>query len=125
MTAAALSQLGISKIITLTSTYDHRVIQGAESGLFLAKIHEYLIGKNDFYDEIFRDLEINYAPLRWAEDYNPSLFGSDHIREQTIKQAKVLELINAYRTRGHLLADIDPLNMTSHTPPNSIWRISV
>jgi 2-oxoglutarate dehydrogenase E1 component len=114
MTAAALSQLGISKVITLTSTYDHRVIQGAESGLFLAKIHEYLIGKNDFYDEIFRDLEINYAPLRWAEDYNPSLFGSDHIREQTIKQAKVLELINAYRTRGHLLADIDPLNMTSH-----------
>jgi 2-oxoglutarate decarboxylase len=114
MTAAALSQLGISKVVTLTSTYDHRVIQGAESGLFLAKIHEFLIGKNNFYDEIFKDLEINYAPLRWAEDYNPSLFGSDHIREQTIKQAKVLELITAYRTRGHLLADIDPLNMTSH-----------
>ncbi|HEX8287042.1 MAG TPA: multifunctional oxoglutarate decarboxylase/oxoglutarate dehydrogenase thiamine pyrophosphate-binding subunit/dihydrolipoyllysine-residue succinyltransferase subunit [Pyrinomonadaceae bacterium] len=114
MTAAALSQLGISKIVTLTSTYDHRVIQGAESGLFLAKIHEFLIGKNEFYDEIFRDLEINYAPLRWAEDYNPSLFGSDHLREQTVKQAKVLELINAYRTRGHLLADIDPLNMTAH-----------
>ena len=41
MTAAVLSQLGISKILTLTSTYDHRLIQGAESGLFLAKIHEY------------------------------------------------------------------------------------
>ncbi len=114
MTAAALSQLGISKTITLTSTYDHRVIQGAESGLFLAKIHEFIIGQHGFYDEIFRDLEINYPPLRWAEDYNPSIFGGDHFREQTEKQAKVLELINAYRIRGHLLADIDPLNMTAH-----------
>ncbi len=114
MTDGALSQIGISKVVTLTSTYDHRVIQGAESGLFLAKIHEFLVGKDDFYDEIFADLEINYSPLRWAQDYNPSLFGGDHFREQTVKQAKVLELINAYRIRGHLLADIDPLNMTSH-----------
>nr|MDQ3323847.1 2-oxo acid dehydrogenase subunit E2 [Acidobacteriota bacterium] len=114
MTDGALSQIGISKTVTLTSTYDHRVIQGAESGLFLAKIHEFLVGKHEFYDEIFGDLEINYSPLRWAQDYNPSLFGGDYLREQTIKQAKVLELINAYRTRGHLLADIDPLNMTSH-----------
>ncbi len=114
MTSAALSQIGISKIITISSTYDHRVIQGAESGLFLAKIHEYLIGKHDFYDEIFSDLEIKYSPLRWAEDTNPSVFGGDQIREQTIKQAKVLEFINAYRIRGHLLADIDPLNMMNH-----------
>ncbi len=114
MTAGALSQLGISKVLTLTSTYDHRVIQGAESGLFLAKIHEFLIGQHNFYDEIFKNLEISFPPLRWAEDYNPSLFGGDHFREQTEKQANVLQLINAYRTRGHLLADIDPLNMTSH-----------
>jgi 2-oxoglutarate dehydrogenase E1 component len=114
MTAAALSQIGISKIVTVSSTYDHRVIQGAESGLFLAKIHEYLIGKHDFYDEIFNDLDIKYSPLRWAEDFNPSIFGGDHLREQTVKQAKVIELINAYRIRGHLLADIDPLNMTRH-----------
>lgn len=114
MTAAALSQLGISKIITLTNTYDHRVIQGAESGLFLARIHELLIGKHGFYDEIFRDLEIGYPPMRWAEDFNPSLLGGDRFSEQTEKQANVLQLINAYRTRGHLLADIDPLNMTRH-----------
>lgn len=114
MTPAALSQLGISKTITLTSTYDHRVIQGAESGLFLAKIHEFLIGKHGFYDEIFSDLEINYPPLRWAQDYNPSLLGGDRFNEQAEKQANVLQLINAYRIRGHLLADIDPLNMTSH-----------
>ncbi|MGC2238874.1 MAG: multifunctional oxoglutarate decarboxylase/oxoglutarate dehydrogenase thiamine pyrophosphate-binding subunit/dihydrolipoyllysine-residue succinyltransferase subunit [Pyrinomonadaceae bacterium] len=114
MTAAALSQLGISKTITLTSTYDHRVIQGAESGLFLAKIHEYIIGQHDFYNEIFSDLELNYPPLRWAVDYNPALFGGDASRAQVEKQANVLQLIDAYRNRGHLLADIDPLNMTPH-----------
>ncbi len=114
MTVGALSQLGISRTVTLTSTYDHRVIQGAESGLFLAKIHEFIIGQHDFYGEIFADLEINYPPMRWAEDYNPSFFGSDRANEQAEKQANVLQLINAYRIRGHLLADIDPLNMTSH-----------
>ena len=114
MTAGALSQLGISKTITLTSTYDHRVIQGAESGLFLARIHEFLLGQHGFYNAIFSDLEINVPPLRWAEDYNPSLLGGDRFTEQAEKQANVLQLINAYRIRGHLLADIDPLNMTSH-----------
>lgn len=114
MTAGALSMLGISKIITITSTYDHRVIQGAESGLFLAKMHEFIVGQQNFYEEIFADLGINYPPMRWAQDYNPSLFGSDRASEQAEKQANVLQLINAYRIRGHLLADIDPLNMTSH-----------
>lgn len=112
MTAPALSAIGISKIVTLTSTYDHRVIQGAESGLFLAKIDEFIRGHHGFYNAIFTDLQINYAPLRWAEDTNPSLFGGE--QEQIEKQANVLQLINAYRIRGHLLADIDPLNMTSH-----------
>ena len=114
MTAAALSQIGISKTVTITSTYDHRVIQGAESGLFLARIHEFLKGQYNFYDQIFADLEIKYPPLRWAEDFNPSLFGGDRIAEQIEKQANVLQLINLYRVRGHLLADIDPLNMVSH-----------
>ncbi len=114
MTPAVLSQLGISKIITLTSTYDHRVIQGAESGLFLAKVHEFLVGDHNFYDDIFHSLDINYPPLRKAVDHNPTLLGSDRFAEQVEKQANVLQLINAYRVRGHLLADIDPLNMTSH-----------
>ncbi len=117
MTSAALSQLGISKVLTVTSTYDHRIIQGAESGLLLAKIHEFLVGKEYFYDKIFKDIEINYPPMRWAEDYNPSLFGGNQLAEQAEKQANVLQLINAYRIRGHLLADIDPLNMTSQHVP--------
>ncbi|HZH35397.1 MAG TPA: 2-oxo acid dehydrogenase subunit E2, partial [Pyrinomonadaceae bacterium] len=111
MTDAALSQLGISKVINISSTYDHRIVQGAESGLFLAHIHQLLLGQHNFYDDVFRDLTIHFAPYRWAKDFNPSLFGADHAREQTVKQAKVLELINAYRTRGHLLADIDPLDL--------------
>lgn len=114
MAPASLSQLGISKTVTLTSTYDHRVIQGAESGLFLARIGEFLVGKHAFYDAIFGDLEINYPPMRWAEDNNPSLFGGDRSAEQSEKQANVLQLIHAYRVRGHLLADIDPLKMLTH-----------
>jgi 2-oxoglutarate dehydrogenase E1 component len=117
MSNAGLSLLGISKIMTITSTYDHRVIQGAESGMFLAYIHQCLVGDHSFYDEIFESLEITFPPLRWAEDFNPSLFGGDHTRLQTIKQAKVLQLITEFRIRGHLLADIDPLNMTNHYSP--------
>ncbi len=112
MTDAALSSIGISKTLTVTSTYDHRVIQGAESGMFLAQIHEFLTGNHNFYDDVFKDLGINYPPLRWAKDNNPSLFGGES--EQVEKQANVLQLINAYRVAGHLLADIDPLNLIPH-----------
>ncbi|HVG31029.1 MAG TPA: multifunctional oxoglutarate decarboxylase/oxoglutarate dehydrogenase thiamine pyrophosphate-binding subunit/dihydrolipoyllysine-residue succinyltransferase subunit [Pyrinomonadaceae bacterium] len=111
MTPAALSQLGISKTMNLSSTYDHRVIQGAESGAFLAHVHELLLGSHEFYDRIFRDLEIPHPPMRWSQDRNPALFGGEGgARERVEKQARVLELINAYRVRGHLVADIDPLH---------------
>jgi len=119
MAPESLSQLGISKAMTISSTYDHRVIQGAESGAFLARVHELLAGEHRFYDDIFADLEIAYPPMRWAIDHNPALLGGgDQARAQTIKQARVLELINAYRVRGHLIADIDPLHaMPLHHHP--------
>lgn len=132
MTDVALSQLGISKVLTITSTYDHRIIQGAESGLFLAHIHELLLGKHNFYDEIFADLGITYKPLRWSVDVNPLLSGVDRERQEIKKQAAIFEWINAYRVRGHLIADIDPLNMlTMHEHPEldietyglSIWDL--
>ncbi|MDT7808588.1 MAG: multifunctional 2-oxoglutarate metabolism enzyme [Acidobacteriota bacterium] len=110
MTTQALSLLGISKIVNVSSTYDHRVIQGAESGAFLAYVHELLLGEYDFYIHIFRSLGIAHQPMRWATDFNPALLGGDRTREQIVKQARVLELINAYRVRGHLVADIDPLH---------------
>jgi 2-oxoglutarate decarboxylase len=110
MAPTILPQLGISKAITISSTYDHRIIQGAESGAFLAQVHELLLGKNKFYDKIFSDLGIPYAPLRWSVDRNPFFLGADQMHEQSIRQARVMELINAYRVRGHLIADIDPLH---------------
>ncbi|HEX8116647.1 MAG TPA: multifunctional oxoglutarate decarboxylase/oxoglutarate dehydrogenase thiamine pyrophosphate-binding subunit/dihydrolipoyllysine-residue succinyltransferase subunit, partial [Pyrinomonadaceae bacterium] len=110
MTPQALSLLGISKVVNISSTYDHRVIQGAESGAFLAHVHELLLGEHDFYVNVFRDLGIPYQPMRWARDYNPALLGRYDAREEVGKEARVLELINAYRVRGHLIADIDPLN---------------
>jgi len=110
MTPEALSLLGISKVINISSTYDHRIIQGAESGAFLARVHALLLGEQDFYIQIFRDLGIPYQPMRWSKDFNPALLGRYEARDEIEKQARVLELINAYRVRGHLIADIDPLN---------------
>jgi len=109
MAAETLAILGISKTMTISCTYDHRIIQGAESGLFLAKIQELLLGEEEFYDLIFADLKIPYHPIRWAPDRNPALAGLSSQREETEKQARVLQLINAYRVRGHLIADLNPL----------------
>ena len=110
MAPEALSQLGVSKAISISSTYDHRIIQGAESGAFLARVHEFLIGKHDFYKNIFIDLGIPHTPFRWNLDRNPFFLPGDQVREQTLKEARVIELINAYRVRGHLIADTDPLH---------------
>jgi 2-oxoglutarate decarboxylase len=96
-----IAELGIGKLITLTSTYDHRIIQGAESGDFLRTIHEMVLS-DSFWDEIFLDLGIPYEPVRWRPD-NP-----DSIAD---KNPRVIELIAAYRNRGHLMADIDPLRL--------------
>jgi 2-oxoglutarate dehydrogenase E1 component len=132
MTLEALSQLGISRVFTITNTYDHRIVQGAESGAFLALIHELLLGQHRFYDEIFADLGIGYKPLRWSVDVNPALLGIEREREEIKKQAKIFELINAYRVRGHLIADTDPLEMVPlHEHPEldietyglSIWDL--
>jgi multifunctional 2-oxoglutarate metabolism enzyme len=107
---AILPQLGISKAITISSTYDHRVIQGAESGAFLARLHELLLGKDRFYEDIFLDLGIPHPPFRWNVDRNPLFLGGDQMHEQAARQARVMEFINAFRVRGHLIADIDPLH---------------
>lgn len=112
MSEEHLAKLGVSKVITLTSTYDHRVIQGAGSGEFLRIIHELLLGERGFYDEIFADLRIPYQPIRWVTDFDKS--DSD----SRSKETRVQELINAYRVRGHLMADIDPLEYQQRTHPD-------
>ena len=107
-----LAKLGVSKTITLTSTYDHRVIQGAGSGEFLKKIHELLLGERNFYDEIFADLRIPYEPIRWATDFDTN------DTDDRSKASRIQELINAYRVRGHLMADIDPLEYKQRSHPD-------
>ncbi|MEO7586665.1 MAG: multifunctional oxoglutarate decarboxylase/oxoglutarate dehydrogenase thiamine pyrophosphate-binding subunit/dihydrolipoyllysine-residue succinyltransferase subunit [Arachnia sp.] len=98
-----ITELGVSKITTLTSTYDHRVIQGAQSGEFLKELHEMLLGKKGFYDDVYEALRIPYEPLRWSTDVYA------HRLSQVSKSSRVLELISAYRSLGHLVADTDPL----------------
>ncbi len=102
----------VSKVITLTSTYDHRIIQGAQSGDFLRRMHEYLLGAEGFYDEIFAALRIPYEPIRWAKDF---AFTRD---EEINKTARVQQLIQAYRTFGHLMADVDPLEYVQRSHPD-------
>ena len=104
------SALGISKVMNITSTYDHRIIQGAESGAFLGKLQSLLDGENGFYDAIFADLHMPHVPVRWEIDRTAFLpgRGSAHL-EAIAKEAGVIQMINAYRVRGHLIADLDPL----------------
>ena len=107
-----LTNLAISKVITLTSTYDHRVIQGAQSGEFLRRIHEIMLGAENFYDEIFAALRIPYEPIRWAVDFQFSK------EDQISKTARVQQLIDSYRTFGHLMADTDPLRYRQRSHPD-------
>lgn len=110
MSPKTLSMLGISKVMTVTSTYDHRVIQGAESGLFLARIEALLRGDDRFYERLFEDLSVPYPPVRTAGGRRPAFMGGGASnREEVEKQARVLQLIHAFRVRGHLLAQFDPL----------------
>ncbi len=107
-----LARLAISKSVTLTSTYDHRIIQGAQSGEFLQRIHELLLGEDGFYDELFAALRIPYEPVRWVTDYP---YGHE---DDVARSARVQELIHAYRVRGHLMADTDPLEFHQRKHPD-------
>ncbi|MFG5722673.1 multifunctional oxoglutarate decarboxylase/oxoglutarate dehydrogenase thiamine pyrophosphate-binding subunit/dihydrolipoyllysine-residue succinyltransferase subunit [Streptomyces murinus] len=107
-----LNKLGVSKVMTLTSTYDHRVIQGAASGEFLRQVANLLLGENKFYDEIFEALRIPYEPVRWLKDIDAS-----HDDDVT-KAARVFELIHSYRVRGHVMADTDPLEYRQRKHPD-------
>jgi 2-oxoglutarate decarboxylase len=110
--AETIARLAISKTVTLTSTYDHRIIQGAQSGEFLRAIDRLLLGEDGFYDEIFESLRIPYEPVRWVQD-----IAAGH-EDDIHKAARVHELIHAYRVRGHLMADTDPLEYKQRKHPD-------
>ncbi|HXW52891.1 MAG TPA: 2-oxo acid dehydrogenase subunit E2, partial [Myxococcota bacterium] len=111
-----LQGLGIGKVMSVSSTYDHRVIQGAESGLFLAYLHDLLIGENQFYEKIFSALKIPHLPFRLKKD-EAIVVGQQASITQTERAMRVSQLIHAYRVRGYLLADVDPLHLIPREHP--------
>ncbi|MHB8263540.1 MAG: multifunctional oxoglutarate decarboxylase/oxoglutarate dehydrogenase thiamine pyrophosphate-binding subunit/dihydrolipoyllysine-residue succinyltransferase subunit [Acidimicrobiales bacterium] len=102
-----MAEMGVSKTITLTSTYDHRVIQGAESGIFLGHVAECLMGEHDYYEEIFSQMDIPAHPIKWERDHH----SPNDLYDLLSKQVQVQRIINMYRVRGHLIADLDPLSV--------------
>ena len=113
---ATLAHLGVSKVLTLTCTYDHRVIQGAESAEFLGRVAALLAGEERFYEEVFESLAVPHEPVRLAPDVNP-YFSDRGVDALVRKQAGVLALINMYRVRGHLVAHVNPLSTEIPTHP--------
>ncbi len=116
MAPETLRALGVGKVMTVTSTYDHRIIQGAESGVFLQRVHELLIGEHGFYEEIFRSVGIPHVPYRLRRDrvVTPSLSAGF---ADTEKAMRVSQLIHSYRVRGHVLAHVDPLDLKPRSHP--------
>ncbi len=105
-----LAQLGLGKVVTLTSTYDHRIIQGAESGLFLGRVAALITGADGFYDDLFESMGVPYEPVRWQVDSNAGAGSEEGEHQRLVKQVHVQTLINMYRVRGHLIAHLDPLD---------------
>ena len=120
---AALKQLGVSKIMQMTSTYDHRVIQGAQSGEYLRRIDELLQGKNGFYEAVFASLGLQAGPApQLTTSAMPALVTPPPAQPQQMPApsddmlravAAGMAIVAAYRTHGHLAATLDPLG----TPP--------
>ncbi|MEX0779446.1 MAG: multifunctional oxoglutarate decarboxylase/oxoglutarate dehydrogenase thiamine pyrophosphate-binding subunit/dihydrolipoyllysine-residue succinyltransferase subunit [Balneolales bacterium] len=109
MSQDVLNHLGISRVMTITCTYDHRHIQGAESGAFLAHINKLLSGEADFFDQIFEDLDIPYDPVPYGTDNYTGFLNGGASTEVNKKSISVMQLIHMYRTLGHVLADVNPL----------------
>lgn len=107
-----LNQMGVSRVLTITSTYDHRIIQGAQSGDFLRILGVKLLGEDGFYDRVFAALRVPYEPVRWVRD------SSSDPDAEAVKPARIAELIHAYRSRGHLMADTDPLAYRQRKHPD-------
>lgn len=107
-----LNRMGVSKVLTITSTYDHRIIQGAQSGDFLRILHRKLLGEDGFYDRVFAALRVPYEPVRWVRD------ASHDPDAEAVKPARIAELIHSYRSRGHLMADTDPLAYRQRKHPD-------
>jgi 2-oxoglutarate decarboxylase len=123
-----LKQLGVSKVMTMTSTYDHRVIQGAESGAFLKRVEQLLQGEDQFYEQVAADLGIDAAGITNAHPASASApplaaavssvvapsaepsTAPGEVDEELLQAVQAAtSVLKAYRTHGHLAAQLDPL----------------
>ncbi len=123
-----IRQLGVSKVMTLTSTYDHRVIQGAESGSFLRRIEQLLQGEDGFYERVAADLGVEVAPITAAHPASasapplgapaPAPAAGAPDEELLGAVASATALLKGYRTHGHLAARLDPLGSAPKGDPS-------
>ncbi|MEA2160887.1 MAG: hypothetical protein QOD66_3267, partial [Solirubrobacteraceae bacterium] len=118
--------IGAEKVMTVTSTYDHRIIQGAESGRFLGRIEAYLQGEDEFYEEVFGDLGVKLgpapappAPAAAAAAAREAPAAPAAEPDEALLQAvqAAMSLIKAHRTHGHLAARLDPLGVAPESDP--------
>ncbi|HEX7060251.1 MAG TPA: multifunctional oxoglutarate decarboxylase/oxoglutarate dehydrogenase thiamine pyrophosphate-binding subunit/dihydrolipoyllysine-residue succinyltransferase subunit [Solirubrobacterales bacterium] len=129
-TPERIRQLGVSKVMTLTSTYDHRVIQGAESGSFLRRLDQLLQGEDGFYEAVAGDLDVEAAPIAAAHPASASAppLGGPATSEMAVTAGAPDEellqavqaatsLLKGYRTHGHLAARLDPLGREPQGDP--------
>ncbi len=126
------AMIGAEKVMTMTSTYDHRVIQGAESGRFLGRIEEYLQGELGFYDGVFASLGVELGPAPPIPAPAAAAAAASATAEEAQRRAQpravpdeallqavqsATALLKAFRTHGHLAARLDPLGVEPEGDP--------
>jgi 2-oxoglutarate decarboxylase len=122
------AMIGAEKVLTMTSTYDHRIIQGAESGRFLGQIEEYLSGEHSFYEEVFAALGVELGPA--PSPPAPAAAASAAASSATAKAPSAVPdeellqavqaastLLSRFRSHGHLAARLDPLGSEPEGDP--------
>ena len=118
--------IGAEKVMTMTSTYDHRIIQGAESGRFLQRVEAMLQGEEGFYDAVFSDLGVDLPALEplpapsaavTAAPAAPAQPAGAIDEELLAAMQAATSLLKAHRTHGHLAAHLDPLGRESEGDP--------
>ena len=120
VTPEALKELGVQKVMTMTSTYDHRVIQGAESGAFLRRVDQLLQGEDRFYEGVLEGLGLE-GVVKGADGPTPvtadepvpavATPAAAPVADEALLQAvqAATSLVKAHRMHGHLAAQLDPL----------------
>ena len=110
---------GAQKVMTVTSTYDHRIIQGAESGRFLARVDALLTGADGFYEDVFAALSVSIAPLPTLATPTAAVAAAGATPGEDLLQAAATAnaLVRSLRTHGHLAATLDPLGSVPRGDP--------